>query len=680
MRLELNPISQAIADWLERNEQLEKARDFYLNVTASMAIGGLRTAIGLFPTSARYHAYLARALSQRGRYQEATAACDKALICDANLAYAHYTRGEALQAQGSWEDAIQAFCRAIELDGEVVWFHYGLGKAHISRENWDLAIEALQVAHGLDPKEFWVCYGLGEALVKGGYFDAAISVLERAISLQTSFPWAYYYLGNAYLAEERLEEAITTYRQAVALRPSNPYIGQNLDYALHLQQQDEKLEHYCQRHARSQLSVLNDNKLNILMITPYAPYPPQRGAIARMFHELKALGQHHHVVLASLMFSKDEYQYEIELEKYCDLAILVPLGDNSVRQPNEAKIVNRFSSKRLRAVLEKLQNISFDIVSYNFVYSAQYIEFFPHSFNILAEHNIESELLQRSAEVKSAKALIDQLSVQTDSVKAFVEAGSEAQLLAAYENEVWGKFSLRTVVSDREQKIVDSRCLHGETLVISNGIDTQDVSLMPLSPHKSPHKRMLFIGTMGYFPNIDAVTYCIEEILPYVWQLDHDIEFWIAGATPPKQVVEFAQDPRIHVIADPESMEDVARECQISIVPLRFGGGTRIKILHAMAMGLPVVTTSLGCEGLATGDGIHLLIQDDPEKFAQSAVSLIENLELQQSLRQNGRNLVEQQYDWNAIYSVAEQQYVAHYREWKEQRLKLVADQSVEQF
>ncbi|TVQ10205.1 MAG: tetratricopeptide repeat protein [Leptolyngbya sp. DLM2.Bin27] len=665
MRLELNPISQAIADWLERHGQLEKARSLYLNLTASLAIGGLQAAIGLFPKSARYHEYLAQALAQQGRYQEAIAACDKALMYDADLASVHYTRGKALQAQGLWEEAVQAFRHAIDLDGKVAWFHYGLGKAHMSRENWDLAIEALQVSHKLAPEEFWICYGLGEALVKGGYFNEAISALERAISLQASFPWAYYYLGDAYLAEERLEEAITVYREAGVLRPSNPYIGQSLDYALHLQQQDEKLEHYCQR-LRSQPLALNDDKLNILMITPYAPYPPQRGAIARMFYELKLLGQHHRVVLVSLMFSKDEYKYEAELENYCDLAILTALGDSPICRPHTAKIVNRYSSKRLRTILSRLQAISFEIVSYNFVYTAQYREFFPHAFNILAEHNIESELLKRSAEIQSSQVLISQLAVQTDSVKSFVAADTEAQLLEAYENKVWGKFPLRTVVSDREKQILDGRCPTGQTLVVNNGVDTQSISLLPLSPHK----RMLFIGTMGYFPNIDAVTYCAAVILPYIWQLDPDIEFWIAGATPPKAVLDLAEDPRITVIADPENMTDVARECRMSIVPLRFGGGTRIKILHAMAMGLPMVSTSLGCEGLEVKHGTHLLIQDEPVHFAQSAVRLMEDSCLQQSLRQNGRQLVEQRYDWNTIYTDAEKEYAACYRQWRESQVK----------
>jgi glycosyltransferase involved in cell wall biosynthesis len=106
-------------------------------------------------------------------------------------------------------------------------------------------------------------------------------------------------------------------------------------------------------------------------------------------------------------------------------------------------------------------------------------------------------------------------------------------------------------------------------------------------------------------------------------------------------------------------MSEIAKECTISIVPLRLGGGTRLKILHSMAMGLPVVSTSLGCEGLEVIDGIHLLIRDEPEEFARAILQLYNDASLRNELRKNGRNLVEKKYDWQSIFAEYEREILA---------------------
>jgi glycosyltransferase involved in cell wall biosynthesis len=122
------------------------------------------------------------------------------------------------------------------------------------------------------------------------------------------------------------------------------------------------------------------------------------------------------------------------------------------------------------------------------------------------------------------------------------------------------------------------------------------------------------------------------------------------------------------VIADPDDMSEVAKACSITVVPLRVGSGTRIKIIHSMAMGLPVVSTSLGCEGLKVEDGKHLLVRDRPEAFAEAVLQLLQDIALRQSLRHTGRQLVEQEYDWQSIYAQAEQGMVKRFQQWQAQQ------------
>ena len=208
------------------------------------------------------------------------------------------------------------------------------------------------------------------------------------------------------------------------------------------------------------------------------------------------------------------------------------------------------------------------------------------------------------------------------------------------------------MVSQEDRQELDHYCSTGKTLVVKNGIDTK--TILPVDNSNSD--KILFMGTMTYFPNIDAVLYFVQEILPHLKKQQH-FTFCIAGREPPADIQALAKsDTVIEVIADPQDMSQVAQQCQMSIVPLRLGGGTRIKILHSMAMGLPVVSTSLGAEGLEVIDGKHLLIRDHPQEFAQAILAINNNSELREQLSINGRELVEAKYDWENIFAEYEQQ------------------------
>jgi glycosyltransferase involved in cell wall biosynthesis len=195
--------------------------------------------------------------------------------------------------------------------------------------------------------------------------------------------------------------------------------------------------------------------------------------------------------------------------------------------------------------------------------------------------------------------------------------------------------------------------------VINNGVDTRQIKCFS----DNPNNRILFIGTLSYYPNIDGSIYFAQSILPHIWAKDPTVEFWIAGAEPPEAVLALGNDPRIKVLANPDDMTEVARQCSITIVPLRIGSGTRIKILQSLAMGLPVVSTALGCEGLQVEDGVHLMVRDQPEAFALASLELLRDVQKRQQLRQAGRQLVEQTYDWNEIFQQAVTKTASLYRE-----------------
>jgi glycosyltransferase involved in cell wall biosynthesis/Flp pilus assembly protein TadD len=613
-------------------------------------------------TAGSYHGH-AQALMLSGQGAAAVVAAGQAVALAPDNPGLYQTLAEAHLSEGRWADALAATRAGLHLDPHLAWLHLTQAKAYLGLEQWDGALDSTQTAIDLDPNVSWFHYHQGEALYKSGQWNAAQPPLRRAIELDPDFAWSYYFLGESLVATEQVAEAIALYQQVTRQHPDLAYLQACLEYAQHLQGQEQRIQAFCEAAAIEDQNP--DRPLRVLMLAPYPTYPPKLGAITRMFHEMATLGAHHSLVVACFIFSKEEYKLEGPIGEHCALPLTVMIGDAPPRQPGQPQLIHRYSSLRLRKLLGSLSAANFDIVVSDFIYMAQYQEIFPKAFHVLAEHNIESTLLRRCAEVdnqvKAGSAGVDQLAHQSDAVKAFVSADTEADLLADFENQHWPKFPLRLVVSEQDKQEMVLRCPIGNTLVVNNGVDTQKIQSFP----DLPNNRILFIGTLSYYPNIDGATYFVEKILPHIWQQDPTVELWIAGAEPPQAVVDLGQDARIRVIANPEDMTAVAAQCCMTIVPLRIGSGTRIKILQSMAMGLPIVSTSLGCEGLLVADGTHLFVRDQPVEFARAVLRVLSDQAVRERFRREGRDLVEQSYDWSQVFEQANTQIVARFKAWQ---------------
>jgi glycosyltransferase involved in cell wall biosynthesis len=181
--------------------------------------------------------------------------------------------------------------------------------------------------------------------------------------------------------------------------------------------------------------------------------------------------------------------------------------------------------------------------------------------------------------------------------------------------------------------------------VIPNGVDIQKYQPLPAEV-TSP--TLLFIGNMGYPPCVDAVVYFCREIFPQIQRTVSGVKLWIVGRNPRSEVVKLNSD-RVHVTGQVEDVIPYYRKGAVCVVPLRAGGGTRLKILEAMALGRPVVSTTIGCEGLDVIDGEHLFIADKPVQFAEKTKRLLTDRQLYQQISTRGRQLVEARYDWDKI-------------------------------
>jgi Glycosyltransferase len=182
--------------------------------------------------------------------------------------------------------------------------------------------------------------------------------------------------------------------------------------------------------------------------------------------------------------------------------------------------------------------------------------------------------------------------------------------------------------------------------VIPNGVD---VDLLKPLPFKMQSKVLLFVGTLQYPPNVDAASYFAREVFPYVTRQIPDATFVIVGSHPPEKIKKLGREKNIVVSGWVEDILPYYEQSAACVVPLRAGGGTRLKILESMALGRPVVSTSIGCEGLDVTEGRDILIADTTIEFAASTVRLLMDADLRRQLSHNARRLVETRYGWEAI-------------------------------
>jgi glycosyltransferase involved in cell wall biosynthesis len=193
--------------------------------------------------------------------------------------------------------------------------------------------------------------------------------------------------------------------------------------------------------------------------------------------------------------------------------------------------------------------------------------------------------------------------------------------------------------------------------VIPISVDGDEVKPVQREPEAS---HILHIGTMFWPPNIDGVNWFISEVLPRIRASRPGVVFDVVGARPPQELLDLSKtDPHVNVTGYVDDPVPYLRRAGVMIVPLHAGGGMRVKILNAMAQALPIVTTTLGCEGIAVRSGEQVLIADEPEAFAQATLKVLDDRALANRLGQNGRALLDATYDYRSACRPLERLYSA---------------------
>ena len=188
--------------------------------------------------------------------------------------------------------------------------------------------------------------------------------------------------------------------------------------------------------------------------------------------------------------------------------------------------------------------------------------------------------------------------------------------------------------------------------VVPTGVDTE---FFAPKPSAAASRRLVFTGSMDWLPNEDAMVFFVREVLSLIRAEEPDVTLSIVGRAPTPAVRKLAREPGVHVTGAVDDVRPYVDEAAVYVVPLRIGGGTRLKIFEAMAMGKAVVSTTVGAEGLPVVDGTHMMLADDPRSFARETVALIRDLDRRRQLERAARALVVSKYDWSAVAGELEQ-------------------------
>lgn len=223
--------------------------------------------------------------------------------------------------------------------------------------------------------------------------------------------------------------------------------------------------------------------------------------------------------------------------------------------------------------------------------------------------------------------------------------------LKAYEFEMYRDADKVLTLTPEGKKEILAICPNSDISIVPHGVDVEYFSFSPL---EESEKSIVFVGNYLHYPNVDAVLYFHSEIWPQIKSLLPDIKFFIVGQSPPPEVESLSREANIMVTGRVADVRPYLRKSRVFICPVRLGGGFRGKILEAMAIGRPVVSTFLGAEGITAVHGENILIADRTDEFARLVVELMKNESLMKKVSINARRLMEEKYAWEKGVQVLE--------------------------
>jgi glycosyltransferase involved in cell wall biosynthesis len=381
----------------------------------------------------------------------------------------------------------------------------------------------------------------------------------------------------------------------------------------------------------------NFDKKRLLVMTPRLPYPVIGGDRLRIYQVCKALSSRFSLTLLSLCETSEELDLEIPADGVFDRVERVLLTKTQSYLNTLAAIptstplqVAYYRSAEFQRAVDRLVPAHDGVLSH-LIRCAEYV---------------------RHVETPKFLEMTDAISLNYDRVRALKGAIGirtmlykvEANRLKRYEHEIVADFDLSILVSDTDRDFLLEGCDSDDILVASNGVD---VAGMPFSERRDSRPVIVYIGNMTTLQNMDACLYFAAEILP-ILRRRLNASFRVVGRIAPKDAEKLRKYPGVEVTGAVDSVAEAVRDARIGVCPVRLAAGVQNKVLEYMALGLPVVCSRIGLEGLQAVPEQDLLLADTPPEYARQIEKLLADSNLRSELAKNAREYVVSHHDWAA--------------------------------
>ncbi len=382
--------------------------------------------------------------------------------------------------------------------------------------------------------------------------------------------------------------------------------------------------------------------MKVVVVTPRFPYPLRDGLLIRMYNLLKQVSGKHAVTLVSLASPLPLPGETDAVRSLVSDLVVFPRPRSLPREGINAAlslvggrpftIARYFSRDLARFLSEADEGGTFDVAHFHTIHMGQYAGIMKRTPTLLDTPDVVSEIWKLGRDTR--RNPLTRLAVHT-----------QYRAVLRYEPWVCRQADLVATVSEQDRSQVARVVGKDRARLVPNGVDTE---LIQPRQEDVETDSMVFVGNMQWPPNADGVEWFCREVLPVILRQHPKAKLYLVGHSPGPALQRLAGKSVVVTGTVPDVRPYVARAA-VSVVPLRVGGGTRLKILEAMALARPVVSTSLGCQGLSATDGQNISIADTPDAFARSVGELLSSEEEGTRLGRAGREFVVANYDWKAI-------------------------------
>ncbi|MCR4828201.1 MAG: glycosyltransferase [Bacteroidales bacterium] len=381
--------------------------------------------------------------------------------------------------------------------------------------------------------------------------------------------------------------------------------------------------------------------MKILVILPRFPYPLEKGDKLRAYHQVRVLSQQNDVYLFVISHEAVSASQRKEMEQYCKDICIVRLSKfEAAVRAGASLLVGQslqvgywYTSRALRAYKTFEAKVSPDVVY------AQMVRTLRYAATARCPKVLDyQDALSMNADRRAQKS--------TGPMRWLMEY--ERDKLVQIEMHALQRMDALTIISapDRNSILSQSRRqgVKGEIQLLENGVDLDFFAPQEIQKQHD----IVFCGNMQYAPNVDAAQYLVQDIMPRVWAQNPNVKVVLAGATPTAKVQRLAEDKRVVVTGSVPDIRPYYAQSRLFVAPMRIGSGLQNKLLEAMSMGVPCVTTTLANDALGARHGQQLLIGDNATELADNILHLLDDAELCQRLVSDASRFVSDRYSWQA--------------------------------